>query len=146
MTEDTLFPTEYKTKKGRTLKGKQLEVFEQFWRTFKYSKGKASAADAWYDLKVSPNMLKKILAAARKEADNREQLKQEGRTPIMAQGWLSGRRFEDETTESTPNQAVSTDTVEQINKENKEMVDNPGDFPEDKDWQDLFKTLAGVGG
>jgi hypothetical protein len=86
----------YRTKKRRSLSGQQLEWFEQFWETFGYKSGKAEAADAWLDLKVDEESVMAILAGAAKEAQARPGLLQQGRTPKMAQGWLSGRRWEDE--------------------------------------------------
>ena len=86
----------FRTKKGRTLKGSHLEQFNQFWETFSYKSGKAEAGDAWYDLKVDEQVFALILHAARIEARTRPKLREKGQTPKMAQGWLSGRRFEDE--------------------------------------------------
>lgn len=86
----------YRTKTGKTLKGKQLEMFEAFWETFGYKKGRAEAADAWLAIKVTPGLLESILDAATREAKDRPALVASGRTPKMAQGWLSARRWEDE--------------------------------------------------
>lgn len=86
----------YKTKKGRTLKGEQLEWFEEFWASFNYKKSKAEAADSWHEAKVTAGLAEAIFLAARVEAVNRQTLLNQGRTPKMAQGWLSGKRWEDE--------------------------------------------------
>ena len=40
----------YRTKKGRKLTGKRLETFERFWSAFGFAKGKAEAADSWFDI------------------------------------------------------------------------------------------------
>lgn len=85
----------YLTHKKRKLSGPQLQAFEAFWKTFNYSQGKAAAADAWIDLRVNNEMFQRILKGALKESQRRPQLLDSGRTPIMAQGWLSQRRFED---------------------------------------------------
>jgi len=86
----------YVTKKRRTLKSEQLQNFIKFWSVFNYKTGKAEAADSWIDLKVTADQLTEILKGARAEAENRPTMKKSGRTPKMAQGWLSGRRWEDE--------------------------------------------------
>jgi hypothetical protein len=85
----------YLTKKKRKLKGEQLSMFNSFWTTFAYQKGKAEAADAWLDLKVTSEMYTDIIAGASSEAAGRQALIADNRTPKMAQGWLSGRRWED---------------------------------------------------
>lgn len=85
----------YRTKRGRQLQGTQLEAFERFWKTFAYAKGRAEAADAWLDLKPGDELLLAILAGAEREARARPALLAAKRTPKMAQGWLSGRRWED---------------------------------------------------
>lgn len=85
----------YLSKKGRKLSGDQLQAFEIFWTDFNYKTGKAEAADAWLDLKVAYELYKKILVGARREAAGRQSLIEKGNTPKMAQGWLSGKRWED---------------------------------------------------
>lgn len=85
----------YQSKKGKVLKGAVLEDFQRFWKAFDYRKGKAEAADAFlcaYD----PELMEQILAGAREEAEKRQALIDKGGTPKMAQGWLTGRRWEDE--------------------------------------------------
>lgn len=87
----------YRTKKGRKLTGKRLETFEVFWERFAYRRGKAEAADAWMDIpKLTDSMCVDIWNAASKEAQRRPALEERGGTPKMAQGWISGRRWEDE--------------------------------------------------
>lgn len=85
----------YETKKGRKLKGDPLLRFEQFWTAFDYKSGRAEAADAWYDLSADDATFEQIISAAKAEAARRPKLLAEGKTPKMAQGWLSGRRWED---------------------------------------------------
>ena len=84
----------YRTKKGRLVKGEQLEWFGQFWKAFAKTDGKAEAADAWLDLKVTAATLPDILKWAKAEAESRKALIASGLTPKFAQGWLSGRRWE----------------------------------------------------
>lgn len=86
----------YQTKKGRKLTGECLESFERFWIDFDYKKGKSEAADEWFKISLKNGTLEKILESARREALNRPNLIAKGLTPKMAQGWLSGRRWEDE--------------------------------------------------
>lgn len=85
------------TKKKRKLKGTQLERFEKFWKVFDYKKGKAEAADAWFDLPDKTGaVFDRILFGAEYEARARPRIIKAGRTPKMAQGWLSSRRWEDD--------------------------------------------------
>lgn len=99
-------PVFFITKRKRKIAGKRLETFNQFWEAFDYKKGKAEAADAWLDIPaLTDKEVAKILQAAKFESTNRAQLVSEGRTPKMAQGWITGRRWEDEslfTAESKP--------------------------------------------
>lgn len=84
----------YRTKKGRTMQGTQLEWFHQFWQTFDFKNGKAEAADAWLDLAVTDVLLQDILHGAKKERAVRKDQEAKGQTPKWPQGWLSGRRWE----------------------------------------------------
>ncbi len=89
----------YETKKGRKLTDKRLETFNQFWDVFNFKKGKAEAADSWYDIPtLTDSLVKQILESAKIEADNRQSLIDQNKSPKWAQGWLSGKRWEDETT------------------------------------------------
>jgi phage replication O-like protein O len=87
----------YLTAKKKKLQGKRLETFNRFWDAFGYKYGKADAADAWLNIPtLTDSIVDQIISAARLEAKGRPQLLESGRTPKMAQGWLSGRRWEDE--------------------------------------------------
>jgi len=88
----------YITRRKRKLGGWKLEAFEVFWATFGLKKGRAEAADAWLDIPgLTPDMAKsRIIPAAQMEAQRRQRLIEQGRTPKWAQGWLAGRRWEDE--------------------------------------------------
>lgn len=95
------------TKKKRKLSGWKLETFFQFWEAFDYKRGKTEAADAWYDIEgLTPLLAERIIQQAGTEALYRPMYEKQGRTPKMAQGWLSGKRWEDEikapVTQSTP--------------------------------------------
>jgi len=85
---------EYKSKKSRTLSGETLLRFLDFWAAFSYPKGKAEAADAWLDV-YNPEEFETIVEAAKIEAAGRQGIIDRGGTPKFAQGWLSGRRWED---------------------------------------------------
>ncbi len=89
----------YRTKKGKILKGKQFEMFNQFWAVWNsqhsYPKGKASAADSWLNLKVDDDLFEKIIRGADHESGRRKEILDAGRTAVFPQGWLSGRRWEE---------------------------------------------------
>lgn len=104
----------YLTKKNRKLVGKRLESFNAFWESFNYKAGKAEAADAWYEIPALTNpIVNQILAAAEHEAAGREQQKASGKVPKMAQGWISGRRWEDELAVVTTHTGIEPITTEQ---------------------------------
>ncbi|MFA7290592.1 MAG: hypothetical protein WC055_17110, partial [Melioribacteraceae bacterium] len=85
------------TKKKRELKGKRLETFKVFWDKFNKKKGKAEAADSWLDIpQLTEKLCAKIYLAAESEAKQRINLESKGLTPIWAQGWITARRWEDE--------------------------------------------------
>jgi hypothetical protein len=89
--------TFYMTKKKRKLTGKRLDSFDRFWEAFDYKRGRATAADAWLDIpSITDTMVNRIVERAEKEASNRHTIVSQGRTPKMAQGWISERRWEDE--------------------------------------------------
>lgn len=86
-----------RTKRKRKLNGKRWEAFQQFWDAFGYKKGKREAADAWLDIpELTNSLLEKIIRAAGQEAARRPKLVADGKTPKMAQGWISAMRWEDE--------------------------------------------------
>lgn len=87
----------YLTKKKKRLEGKHLETFTTFWKAFDYKRGKAEAADAWLDIpELCTTLCKRINEAAIMEAKRRAATVADGSTPKMAQGWITGRRWEDE--------------------------------------------------
>ena len=89
-------PLFFLTKRRRRLSGWKLETFEEFWRTFAYKKGRAEAADAWLDIPdLTPELARKIVDAADKEAKARPALISKGLSPKWPQGWISARRWED---------------------------------------------------
>jgi hypothetical protein len=89
-------PEFYLTKKKKKLTGRRLESFKAFWLAFNYRKGRAEAADKWLEIPELTNALcKEIFAAAAQEAEDRKALPP-GQSPKMPQGWITGRRWEDE--------------------------------------------------
>jgi phage replication O-like protein O len=74
--------------------------FVSFWDAFGLKKDRKKAEAAFaaaYAAAPDPEgWLAQVLAAAKAEAERRPYLIAQGRTPIYAQGWLSGRRWEDE--------------------------------------------------
>jgi len=86
----------------------RMADFELFWNAFAYKKGKGGAEKSWLAIKnYSPDLLGKILDAAKKEAANRPAILAKGLTPKMAQGWITERRWEDE----QPTNATQTDDM-----------------------------------
>jgi len=85
------------TNRKKKLKGKRLEAFKIFWDKFKYKSGRADAAQSWLDIpELRPSLCEEIYAAAELEAKRRPALLASGKTPKMAQGWITSRRWEDE--------------------------------------------------
>lgn len=75
-------------------------AFAEFWDAFGYKNGKAGAEKAFSALLASADDREATLAAvmrgAAKEKARRPTLVAKNSTPMYAQGWLSQRRFEDE--------------------------------------------------
>lgn len=93
----------YITKKKRKITGKRLETFMLFWEAFDYKRGKAEATDVWLDiLTLTDKIVDQIVIAAKAEAKRRPNLRANGDIPKMAQGWLSGKRWEDEIQKQEP--------------------------------------------
>lgn len=104
----------YLTKKKKRLSGKRLETFLQFWEAFDYKKGKAEASDVWFEFPPLTNtVVDKIITVAKREALDRPELISSGKTPKMAQGWLSGRRWEDEP-QSQSQPKIHKPTIEEL--------------------------------
>ena len=87
----------YLTAKGKKLSGWKLKTFSDFWDAFNLKTGKAPASDSWLNIPGLDDILcQKILVAAKSEAARRPDLIEKGKTPKMAQGWITQRRWEDE--------------------------------------------------
>ncbi len=108
----------YITKKERKITGKRLETFMLFWEAFDYKRGKAEATDVWLDFPSLTNkVVDEIVIAAKIEAKRRPNLKASGKTPKMAQGWLSGKRWEDEVKiETTATKSLTTEEIDRLNE------------------------------
>lgn len=90
-------PEIYLTYKKRKISGKRLETFELFWDAFGDKRSKSTATDSWLDIpSLTDSLVSKIVEAAKTYSSNRQDLKDAGTTPKMAQGWLSSKRWEDE--------------------------------------------------
>ena len=101
----------YLTKKRRKLTGKRLAAFNIFWKYYNYPKGKAAAADSWLDIPVlDQKICDNINLAAQRESSGRHALVISGKTPIMAQGWLTARRWEDEEIVLTSKKVINKKT------------------------------------
>lgn len=101
------------TRRKRKLRGPLLDFFNEFWIAFGDKRSRAEAADAWLDIdwpkgkNVEEYFREKILPGAIEYCRYRHTLRSEGQTPKMAQGWISGRRWEDE----IPQQTTSKDEM-----------------------------------
>lgn len=90
------------TKNKKRLSGKWLETFFLFWEAYDYKQGLRAAADGWLKIKWPEDRASKnkvfndIIRAARKEKDGRDEKVARGSTPMMAQGWITAQRWEDE--------------------------------------------------
>jgi DNA replication protein DnaD len=114
------------TKKKRKLTGKRYETFEKFWTAFGYKRGKAEAADAWLDIPaLTDAIVSAIIAAAKRESMGRPQMIAAGKTPKMAQGWLTGRRWEDEAVASIPGEVIMSTTQRDNIRRTLEAIDAP---------------------
>jgi hypothetical protein len=89
------------TSKKKKLQGRDIKKFWVFWKAFDYKNGRAEAAQAWMDIPDTKDyeFMQHITYAAKQTVIAR---KPGGATPKMAQGWLSGRRWEDYEPQATP--------------------------------------------
>jgi hypothetical protein len=73
--------------------------FARFWDSFGYKKGREPAWKSWKKIThYKPALVEVIIAAAEKESNRRPALVADGRTPKMAQGWITDKRWQDEET------------------------------------------------
>ncbi len=109
------------TKKKRKLTGKRLATFKAFWAAFNYKASRAEAADAWMDVPMmTDTLIAEIVAAASREASRRPSLLAQGKTPKMAQGWIAGRRWEDENQAQVVTLSAPMSKAQQRTEANKE--------------------------
>ncbi len=123
------------TKRGRKLAGKKLMAFELFWTAFDYKKDRAAAADAWFDLELTDDLFDEILRAAKAWATARPFEVAKGKTPIYPQGWITGRRWEDEI-------VIPIDRVIQ-NGRAQETLDATLDRFTDRSWSEGLQLARG---
>ena len=114
----------YLSAKKKKLRGKTLDGFNRFWNSFGYPPGKSRAADAWLQV-YREDILETIITGASHTARERPGLMAEGRTPIYAQGWLTGRRWEDlqETEKLQPKKMILPD-LDKLKKQKIEEMKN----------------------
>ncbi len=94
--------------KHKTIRGRRAEAFNRFWEAYSYKRDRAQAIDAWAAIPVlTDSLVDQICAAAMQEAARRPDIEASGRSPQYAQGWISGRRWEDEADEPAV-QIIST--------------------------------------
>jgi len=116
-------PEFYLTAKKRKLTGERLSTFNEFMDAFGDRRGKAQAADSWYDLKpFTRSLFAEIMAGAKRYNESRDKMKQENRTPKMAQGWLTGRRWEDEAPGDSAKNVFSPVTQQEAERLRKAMA------------------------
>lgn len=90
------------TSKKKKLKGEKLEWFILFWEAFDFKNGRAGAADSWLEIPdLSESLVSEIVEGAKREARARGDTIANKQTPKWAQGWLTERRWENETGQKT---------------------------------------------
>ena len=92
-------------------------AFDLFWLAFDYKKGRDEAAGSWLNMEEEDHTkatYDKIIAAAKQTAMDRKNLP-EGSVSMMAQGWLSRRRWNDK-------QATPVDEAEKQRREQQQVL------------------------
>lgn len=80
--------------KSSGLNAEQAERFTKFWDAFGLKAGKANAVDSWAAIKPSADLADRIIEAARRQ--HAQCLRNGDTKRKWAQGWLTERRWEDE--------------------------------------------------
>ncbi len=109
-------------------------AFDLFWAAFDYKSGRDRAAARWLQMGVLEKFeIDQIIQAAKREAAARKNLP-DGRVPKMAEGWLTERRWLDNTETSTDQaqkqQNQKQQQQRQVNQDlahAKRMADDTGD-------------------
>ena len=94
-----------------------LAAFDLFWLAFDYKEGRDEAAGSWLAMDKEDHTkatYDRIIAAAKQTAIDRKNLP-EGRVSMMAQGWLSRRRWNDK-------QATPVDEQEKQRREQQQAL------------------------
>ncbi|CAK0765955.1 conserved hypothetical protein [Gammaproteobacteria bacterium] len=86
------------------LQGESRKHFDAFWRAFNYKHGRNGAAMRWAQIDPDVEVAKKIIEAARLEA---QRPLPNGQVRKFAQGWLSERRWEDCVTPAATDPGIS---------------------------------------
>ena len=92
-------------------------AFDLFWLAFDYKEGRDEAAGSWLAMDREDHTkatYDRIIAAAKQTAIDRKTLP-EGRVSMMAQGWLSRRRWNDK-------QATPVDEAEKQRREQQQAL------------------------
>jgi hypothetical protein len=93
-----------------------MDAFKRFWDAFADKRGREAAWKAWCRIKgLDDALVEQIVAGAVRYAAQRAAIVERGGTPKMAEGWLTGRRWEDEVV-GTPGSAVSPDLQKAFEK------------------------------
>lgn len=120
-------------------------AFDLFWLAFDYKRGRDEAAATWLQMgELNKTEYDAIIASAKQAAEERKSLP-ECQVPIMAQGWLSKRRWLDAQASGTElNRKQQSEHQQHIRKitgdlaHAKQMADQTGDDY----WADLADKLT----
>lgn len=112
----------------------QREWFDKFWTAFSYKSGRNEAAMVWHKLgELTKPEYEHIVAAAKLEASGRPEKVAAGTSPIMAQGWLSKRRFDD-----VPAEKVKSSNDAARSEKVRELLSDMAAFKQRADMGDEF--------
>ena len=85
---------------GVGIKGKSLDLFEEWWNLYPKKKAKADAKKAWGQLKPDAELMPLMIAAVEAQRTSRDWTKDGGAYIPLPATWIRGRRWEDEETTS----------------------------------------------
>lgn len=127
------------------LEGLMKTAFDLFWLAFDYKKGKDEAAAKWLQMgELNKGEYDKIIAAAKRAATARKSLP-EGQVAIMAQGWISKRRWldsEESTTEEKERHTSQLQAEEQGLRQNLAAAKRMVELTKEQVWQDQVDQLT----
>lgn len=90
--------------------------FDQFWKAYPKKEGKQEALKAFGKIKLNPDLFNRIMAALETQKQTAVQKKAQGEfVPAWknAQGWLNGKRWEDEAPDDQE-QAAHNDSIKWV--------------------------------